>query len=259
MKYTILLAHIFSFSYAHAAELSDMVVPKEVQELTQALHEQEDVACISVDGFFAGMRQWPSCSFCNHLKEELFHHDQTIKKWYAAFSTCRCAEHHELARCATWSAGPALGGMFGYVIGNSLAQGFALPQKLISLPLACLAAVQACKLNKRVTAWVSRLLDRRADAAALAACADDAEMARVLTYLEEQEKNALVKNGTPSREDQNEYQLFCINAYDAAQSNLCSFITVNIKFPVPWTFAGDESIAKLQERISFIQKALQKK
>lgn len=259
MKYTVLLALISFFSYAHAAEHGDMVVPKEVQELTHALHEQENVACISVDGFCAGIQHWPSCSFCNHLKEELFHHDQTIKKWYAAFSTCRCAEHHELARFATWCAGPALGGALGYLTGNYVAQGCAFPKKLMSIPLACLAAVQACKLNKKVTAWVSRLLDRRADVAALAACADDAEKARVLAYLEEQEKDAAIKNGTASREDQNEYQLFCINAYDAAQSNLCSFITVNIKFPVPWAFAGDESAVKLQERIAFIQKALQKK
>lgn len=259
MKQKIVIIMLAVVAWLQAAENNEMIVPKEVQELTSILHERENVACISVDGFFAGMKHWPSCAFCNHLKEELFHHDATIKSWYAAFSACRCAEHHELMRFATWCAGPACGGMLGYMTGNYLAQGHALSKKLLSIPLACLAAVQACKLNKKVCAFVSTFLDRRADSAALAVCADDAEKARVLHYLEEQVNTDATKDATYFQEEQNEYQLFCINAYDAAQSNLCSFITVNIKFPVPWAFAGDESAVKLQERIAYIQRALQKK
>ena len=175
-----------------------------------------------------------------------------MHSWYTAFGNCRCAEHHELVRSLAWLAAPVGGATVGFIGGSYGAQQLHLAKQLVALPCALVAAWCASTLNSRGYGWLSDMLDRRADAAAVIACPTAEDKERVITYLQE-----VTKQHDDSAQAEQEYQLFCVNAYDVAQSNLCSFITIHIQFPVPWLSSSDEIKRKLQQRITYLERALQ--
>jgi len=247
MKYSYLF--VLMISYCCTVVATNL--PHEVQELADTIERTQEVASINIDGFYAGTHQLPSCSFCNQVKDAAFKHDPVVKAWYLAFGNCRCSEHHEFIRSLEWAAAPTLGGVAGFMSGNYLADAYQLKHKLVTIPCALVLALQASQWNKKIYGWLSDFLDRRADGAAVTTCMTDAEKERVIAHLQESTKDMF--DTTPT--DQ-EYQLFCVNAYDGAQSNLCSFITIHIQFPVPWLPSGDEIKQKLQRRVAYLQSFL---
>ena len=247
MKYSYLV--VLMLPYCCALRVTNL--PHEVQELADTIEQKKEVASINIDGFYAGTHQLPSCSFCNQVKDAAFKQDPVVKAWYLAFGNCRCAEHHEFIRSLEWIAAPAVGGVAACMSGNYLADTYQPRYKFLSIPCAIMVALQTSKLNKKIYRWLSSFLDRRADEAAVTTCSTDAEKERVIAYLQESTKDMV----TTASADQ-EYQLFCVNAYDGAQSNLCSFITIHIQFPVPWLPSGDEIKQKVQQRVAYLQRFL---
>jgi hypothetical protein len=228
---------------------ADYTMPHEVEELAAQLQRKNDVASVQIDGYYAGTQHLPSCSFCHRLKDDTFQ-DPAVRAWYTAFSACRCAEHHELIRSAAWLSTPAVGAGAGWMGGVYIADRAHFARKLLALPCALIAAVQACKLHTKLYRWLGDLLDGRADAAAVKSCTSQEDIKNIMQYLATKEAE------TTYRDTGQEYQLFCVNAYDAAQSNLCSFITIHVQLPVPWLPSGDEIKAKLSKRIRYLQNCL---
>lgn len=138
---------------------------------------------------------------------------------------------------------PCLGGMFGY----RCLQRYS---KTVQLSATAFAAWCAYLWNKQYGQVVDNFFDHRADAAAVKVCPTAAEKKIVIDYLEEQQKSQPV-----GPEQKPEYHLFSINAYDTTQSNMCSFFTINIKFPMTWLFSSDKQ-DKVQQRIAYLKNAL---
>lgn len=232
----------------------DPTLPREVHELAQSLQEQEEVVCVAVDGLCVGTKSWPCCKVCNQIHQEKLAEDPLVMQWYDALNCCRSSEHHELLRLVAWLSGPLCGGAVGYGLGECFARGWN-HAKLLSVPLACFAALQAAKLNTCFCRWFSNILMRRADRAAFAVCATHEDREHIIAHLQKRGRN-VQKNGSdfPMPEAQ-EYQLFSVSGYDLAQSNVCSFITINVKFPAPWLPTEGELQKQLQQRIDYLKKA----
>jgi hypothetical protein len=226
--------------------LSAQIVPDNLKELTEPLCACDDVTCVTVDGVSSDEYGVPHSCFCETLKQEALQKSPAVLAWYTAFTTCRMKEHHELIRSLGRLAVPAIAALTADAL-------FKKWSRLFRVPAVCLTALFSYIHSNRLYTPLSDYLDSRADAAALETCETEAELRAVLGYLEALHKKT--KADPVVQEQSGQYQLLTINAYDKAQSNICSYVNIQVKIPLVWLFSGSIE-SKLQSRIAALKTAL---
>jgi len=245
------VASFCMISVAHAVLWSENAfIPEAINKIAASLFtECKDVVCVSVNGI-ASNEVFPYCGLCDNMdiKSDEFHDNAVIMRWYKEFRDCCRREYHACLRAAHLLGVPLMGSAMGAYAGKNWSS------FLFRVTLFCASGALVHAMNKKWSLRLANGLDRRADRAALAVCKSTEERRTVLAYLREQQG----KGGfyPTVQNDASQYHMFCINAYDAGQLNLCSLVSIHITLPITWLFGGESRHKKLKHRIAFIEKAL---